>query len=113
MPHPASHREDQDADWVFERATVAVRSITAEQMGRGYGVLFPESGNGIVAMTNAIGGNELKNAMVDQWQRKSSRGDGKSLRAIQLDFCVKGQSPVVASRIAAQCIQQASFDRVL
>jgi len=69
-----SHREDQNADWGLGWG---LRSVDGRRQvyhsgsnGTGfrcYSEFFPETGNGLVIMSNAVGGKELWQAIVDQW----------------------------------------------
>ena len=78
MLTPFSHREDQDADWglgwgLRDRGSDGDRTIFAYHSGsngtgfRCYSEFSAEEGEGIVIMTNAVGGKELWNAAIEQW----------------------------------------------
>jgi CubicO group peptidase (beta-lactamase class C family) len=69
-----SHREDQEADWGlgWGLRTVDGRRQVYHSGSNGtgfrcYSEFFPQTGDGLVIMTNAISGRELWNAIVDQW----------------------------------------------
>ena len=74
MLAPGSHRQDQDADWGMGWG---LRSVDGRRQvyhsganGTGfrcYSEFCPETGDGLVIMSNAIGGTELWQAVVDQW----------------------------------------------
>jgi D-aminopeptidase len=69
-----SHRDDQDADWGLGWG---LRELDGEQQvfhsganGSGfrcYSEFFPASGDGLVIMTNALDGDDLWEALVEQW----------------------------------------------
>ena len=74
MLFPGIHREDRDADWGLGWG---LKSVDGRQQvfhsgsnGTGfrcYSEFCPETGEGLVIMSNAIGGKELWQAVVDQW----------------------------------------------
>ncbi|MFP6763027.1 MAG: P1 family peptidase, partial [Planctomycetaceae bacterium] len=80
-----SRREDQAADWGLGWG---LRTIRGRQMvyhsganGTGfrcYSEFFPDSGHGLVIMTNAIGGQELWKTVIDQWHRPPPPRDRQS-----------------------------------
>lgn len=69
-----SHREDQEADWGLGWG---MRTLSGQKQVyhsgsnrtgfRCYSEFFPGSGDGIVIMTNAMGGKELWKAAIDSW----------------------------------------------
>jgi CubicO group peptidase (beta-lactamase class C family) len=69
-----SHREDQESEWGLGWG---LRSVDGRRQvyhsgsnGTGfrcYCEFFPETGNGLVIMTNAIGGKEVWQAIIKQW----------------------------------------------
>ncbi|HIE99124.1 MAG: P1 family peptidase [Fuerstiella sp.] len=71
-----SHREDQNADWGLGWG---LRSVDGRRQvyhsgsnGTGfrcYSEFFPETGDGLVIMSNAVGGKELWQALIDQWHK--------------------------------------------
>ncbi len=74
MLSPVSHREDQDADWGLGWGLKMVNGqrqvYHSGSNGSGfrcYSEFFPDTGDGLVIMTNAISGKELWQAVVDQW----------------------------------------------
>ena len=78
MLQPLSHREDQDADWglgwgLRSRDSADNRTKSVYHSGsngtgfRCYSEFQPDRGQGLVIMTNAIGGKELWNVFIQQW----------------------------------------------
>ncbi|MDG2127927.1 MAG: P1 family peptidase [Fuerstiella sp.] len=74
MLAPDSHRKDQDADWGlgWGLKTVADRQRVYHSGSNGtgfrcYSEFSPETGDGLVIMSNAIGGKELWQTVVHQW----------------------------------------------
>ena len=78
MLTPVSHRDDQDADWGLGWG---LRKMDGQQLvyhsgsnGTGfrcYSEFFPETGEGLVIMTNAVGGKELWTSVVEQWHQET------------------------------------------
>jgi D-aminopeptidase len=77
MLAPGIHRDDQDADWglgwglksVDGRQQVYHSGSNATGF-RCYSEFCPETGDGLVIMSNAIGGKELWQAVIEQWHNK-------------------------------------------
>lgn len=78
MLAPISHREDQHADWGLgwgirsrepdeDQQKVVYHSGSNGTGFRCYSEFQPDQGEGLVIMTNAIGGKKLWNAVVEQW----------------------------------------------
>ena len=75
-----SHRDDQQADWGLGWG---IRQLPGKQQvyhsganGTGfrcYSEFFPETGDGMVIMTNAIGGKALWEEVVDRWRNQGRR----------------------------------------
>ncbi len=72
-----SHRADQNADWGLGWGLGSVdgrrQVYHSGSNGTGfrcYGEFFPETGDGLVIMSNAVGGKELWQAIIDQWHEK-------------------------------------------
>ncbi|MCP4782377.1 MAG: serine hydrolase [Fuerstiella sp.] len=69
-----SHREDQNADWglgwglrLADGRRQVYHSGSNGTGFRCYSEFFPDSGDGLVIMTNAVGGKELWQTIIDQW----------------------------------------------
>ena len=74
MLTPVAHRDEQDADWGLgwglSRFQGRRRVYHGGANGTGFRCLsefFPESGDGLVIMTNAIGGKALCAELVESW----------------------------------------------
>jgi hypothetical protein len=74
MLSPISHRDDQDADWGLgwglQELDGRQRVFHSGSNGAGfrcYSEFFPECGDGLVIMTNALSGKELRQAVIDDW----------------------------------------------
>jgi CubicO group peptidase (beta-lactamase class C family) len=70
----ASHREDKDQDWGLGWGLGMLNGHRQVFHGgangsgfRCYCEFFPDSGDGLVIMTNALAGDDLWNSVVDQW----------------------------------------------
>lgn len=75
MLTPVSHREDQDADWGLgwgirkrDDQTQVFHGGANGSGFRCYSEFSPESGDGLVIMTNALAGDELWKQLVEQWR---------------------------------------------
>ncbi len=74
MLSAASHRDDKDADWglgwglrTLEGHRQVFHSGSNGTGFRCYSEFFPDTGDGLVIMTNALAGDDLWNDVVDQW----------------------------------------------
>ncbi len=77
MLSPISHREEQDADWGLGWG---LRNLNGRRLvyhsgsnGTGfrcYSEFLPDSGDGLVIMTNAVSGKELWQASIDEWHKE-------------------------------------------
>lgn len=81
MYTPVSRRDDRDADWGLawglRRLEGRLRVYHSGANGTGfrcYSEFFPETGDALVIMTNAIGGKQLWEQLVQQWHSPPDRG---------------------------------------
>ena len=78
MITPVSHRKEQEADWglgwglrMLDGRCRAVFHSGSNSTGfRCYSEFFPDIGDGLVIMTNSVGGKELWKTVVDQWHAR-------------------------------------------
>lgn len=80
MLSPVSHREDQNADWGLgwglREADGGRQVFHSGANGSGFrcdSEFFPSTGDGLVIMTNALGGDALWKELVDQWHAPGTR----------------------------------------
>lgn len=86
MLSTVSHREQQEADWGLGWGLAELdgrrKVFHSGANGSGfrcYSEFFPESGDGLVIMTNALGGDQLWKAVVDRWHAPETSATDKVL----------------------------------
>ena len=85
MLSPISHREDRDADWglgwglrTLQGSRQVYHSGANGSGFRCYSEFFPETGDGLVIMTNALGGDDLWKTVIAEWHNSGIQAETRN-----------------------------------